>query len=110
MIDKDLILRQIELSGSITDRIKINHLINNNPNNVIDNSSGRNRIRTNKVDSFKLILSSPFEAVNPLEIKCLNCGRVIKYPAWHCELQFDINHFHYFVCFAGTEKVKLICR
>jgi len=113
---KSSLLKQIELSGSVSeDSAIIKPHINRELSNVLDESSGKIRIKpslTNSSRGFNLILSSPasLSAINPLQIRCLNCKKVISYPAWHYVKEFARNHFHYFICFNGNERVKLNCQ
>ena len=111
---RDSLLKSIELSGGIeveTSPVKI--LINEGLQNVIDLSSGRKRIKPIRAGQFSLILSQPSSllSISPLEIRCLNCKRVISYPSWWLELRFDKNTFHYFVCFSevSPNRVSLDC-
>ena len=112
---KNELLKSIELSGSVnTDDRRVNIIINGELHNILDKSSGKTRIRPFKVGLFNLILSQPLSLsrLSPFEIRCLNCGKVINYPAWYYELRFDRNILVYFVCFSETssDRVSLNCR
>lgn len=111
---KNSLLRSIELGGSAdSDIAPVRVIINGELNNIIDRSSGKPRIRANRVGQFNLILSQPvpLKSLSPFEIRCLNCHKVISYPSWYLELRFDRNTFHYFVCFSevSPSKVALTC-
>lgn len=106
---KSSILKSLELTGSVdSESSAIIVHVNKSLDNVIDSSSGRKRIRPSKEKMFGLILSQPLSlrAISSLEIRCLACGRVISYPAWHYWIAFSVNVFHYFVCFDGREPSK----
>jgi hypothetical protein len=111
LIDKTALLKSIELQGSADDATaKIKPIINGSLSNVIDKSSGTERIKPSAVGKFAMILSQPsvLLAVSSLEIRCLACGSVIKYPAWHYTIRYAVKVFHYFVCFEpGTDKPNL---
>lgn len=112
---KNSLLRSIELEGSVdNENSSIKITVNGGLSNVVDKSSGKARIRLARVNQFNLILSQPrgLLSLSPFEIRCLNCKKVISYPAWHLELKFDRNIFEYFVCFSETSssKVALNCR
>lgn len=79
---------------------------------ILTLSSGLPRIKGNLLHSFKLILSQPsaLQAINPFEIRCTLCRNVISYPAWHFTQIFNVNHFHYFVCFDGSNPLKPTAR
>lgn len=114
-LDKDLadsILKSISLSG-VADmanaRVKQIVSVNGeNLNHVLSLSSGSPRIQSNVIKRFKLLLSQPLrlEAMNPFEIRCCLCKKVVSYPVWYYEVKYAINHFHYFVCFSPLSKDK----
>jgi len=112
---KKNLLKSIELSGSVEEVVNdIKVIINGELSHVIDKSSGKPRIRPFKAKLFNLILSQPLSLgpLSPFEIRCLSCRNVISYPAWHYELKFDRNIFHYFVCFSevSSSVVSLNCK
>jgi hypothetical protein len=100
------ILRNIALAGDTTTKVKAN--IGGNINHILNLSSGSPRIQTNVVSRFKLILSQPSELsiLNPFEIRCCLCRRVIHYPCWYYSIKYAVNHFHYFVCFDKDSPSK----
>ena len=103
------LLRDIELSGSVGER-KIEILINHLPENLLDKSGGKSRIRPSLVQSFTLLLSqTELASLSNLEIRCFNCGRILSYPAWHFVRRLRRKHFHYFLCFGGSSKARLGC-
>lgn len=109
------LLKSIELQGSVSSNSRTTKVyVNESLSNVLDSSSGKRRIRPFKVSLFNLILSQPLtlHTLSPFEIRCLNCSKVITYPAWHYELKFDGSIFEYFVCFSETSvsKVTLNCK
>ncbi|SRR5260370_41526065 len=103
------ILRNIALSGTTETKIKpiIAHS-NSGLNHILNLSSGSPRIQTNVVNRFQLILSQPqaISILNPFEIRCCLCRKVISYPAWYYSIKYAINHFHYFVCFDSASPNK----
>lgn len=95
-------LKNIALSGSADSATAvIKPLINGNLNHVLNLSSGAARLQTNVIKRFSLILSQPDALIglNPFEIRCAFCKRVISYPAWYYRIAYAVNVFHYFVCF-----------
>lgn len=110
---KDDILKSIELSGSVSEESKtIKPQINKNLDRVIDKSSGKKRLRPAIVNKFNILLTSSasLSAMNPFEIRCLNCNRIISYPCWHWASEYAVNIFHYFLCYNGKDKPGLDCR
>jgi hypothetical protein len=108
-------LKSIELSGSVDEashQIKIR--LNENLSAILDKSSGRIRLKSSLAGKFSLILAQPAELkpLSNLEIRCLYCRKVISYPAWHLVRAFDINHFHYFICWntESSDKPSLNCK
>ena len=111
-LNKEDLLKSIALTGSVEESEAIVKVkINENLDNILDKSSGKLRLRPAKAKVFNSILSQPLElsALNPFEIRCLNCGRVISYPAWWMKIEFNVNTFHYFLC-KESDSVKLECR
>ncbi len=104
-MDKDKLLKSIELSGG-TDDLKIRQLVNENLSNVLDVSAGKQRIKPKSLNKFSLILERPasLNALSSTEVRCLCCNKVIAFPTWYCGLMFSVNLFHYFVCFRGGDK------
>lgn len=100
------ILQNIASSGSASKEVKIN--IGGNLNHILSLSSGSPRLQTNVIGRFKLILSQPLtlEMMNPFEIRCSFCRKVIKYPCWYYSIKYAVNHFHYFVCFDSSSSDK----
>ena len=107
----DELLRNIALAGNAEAKIK--PIINGNLNHILNLSSGAARIQTNVVGRFKLILSQPqsISILNPFEIRCSLCKKVISYPCWYYNVKYAVNHFHYFVCFDSNsaDKVNTKC-
>src|SRR6267154_1207563 len=107
MIDEELkkqILKSISLTGSVNpDTAVINPIIagSNNLAMIIDSSSGKPRIHSSRSKQFTLALSQPnsLAQLNPFEIRCCLCHKVISYPAWYYSIKYAVNHFHYFICF-----------
>lgn len=102
-------LRSIASSGSVTK--VVHHIIANSSrglSNVLNLSSGSPRLQTNVINKFKFILSQPAElsVLNPFEIRCALCHKVISYPCWYYSIKYAVNHFHYFVCFDSDSKLK----
>ena len=92
-------LRSIALAGEASSKIK--PIIGGNIGHILNFSSGSPRLHTNIISRFALILSQPtnLSFLNPFEIRCALCKRVISYPCWYYEVKYAVNHFHYFVCF-----------
>lgn len=111
MINKDLkdeILNSISYSGEAEKTV---HLIlgsRNNLNHIAGVSSGSLRIYPSMIKKFNLILSQPLQlqALNPFEIRCVLCKRVISYPCWYYSIRYAVNHFHFFVCFDSGSADK----
>jgi len=104
------ILRNIALSGSADKNINV--IIGGNINHILNLSSGAARLHTNVIPRFTLILSQPtnLSTLNPFEIRCALCKRVIHYPCWYYEVKYVVNHFHYFVCFDSSSPNKVNCK
>lgn len=100
------ILRNIALGGSAEAIIK--PIIGGNLNHVLSLSSGSARLQTNVINRFRLLLAQPsnLSVLNPFEIRCCLCKRVVSYPAWYYEVRYAVNHFHYFVCFDSASPSK----
>lgn len=108
-MNKDLqteILNSIISSGDAT--TKVNHIIGGYLNHVLNLSSGSAKLQTNVVNRFKLIISQPaiLSLLNPFEIRCSLCKRVVSYPSWYYSIKYAVNHFHYFVCFDSENPNK----
>ena len=109
-MDKDLaeqMLRNIALSGD-SSGARIKPIIGGNLNHILNLSSGSARLQTNVINRFKLILNQPqsISILNPFEIRCALCKRVISYPTWYYSIKYAVNHFHYFICFDSESKDK----
>jgi hypothetical protein len=107
MIDdktRNEILDSIDLSGSVESNIHVN----GNISHVISRSSGSPRIQSNVAKRFLLVLGQPeaLRRLNPFEIRCAVCHKVISYPAWYYVRKLAVNEFHYFVCFSETSPSK----
>lgn len=108
---KDSILRNIGLGGAASEDTGVVKQIvakSEHLNSILNLSSGTPRIHK----QFKLILSQPqqLEALNPFEIRCCLCGRVISYPAWYLLIRYAINHIHYFVCFDKDSRNRVTAK
>ena len=105
------ILKNISQSGSVEAKVK--PIIGGNLNHVLSLSSGSPRLQTNVIKRFNLILSQPrlLEWLNPFEIRCAFCRRVISYPCWYYNIKYVVNHFHYFICFDkdSSDKPSVKC-
>jgi hypothetical protein len=99
------IIKSISLQGGI-DSITEKPIINGNTGHVLSKSSGLVRIKHG--DKFGLILSLPLSlsALNPFEIRCVICNKIISYPAWYYHVSYLVNSFHYFVCFDPASPLK----
>lgn len=103
------ILRNIAISGSVEAKIKpIIASKDSGLNHVLNTSSGAARIQTHVINKFTLVLSQPSNVsfLNPFEIRCCLCRKVISYPAWYYSIKYAVNHFHYFICFDKTSAAK----
>lgn len=102
------ILDSIRSSGTVD--TKINNIVSQgeNINHVLSLSSGSARLQTNVIKRFSLIISQPDELkrLNPFEIRCCLCHKVISYPCWYYTVKYAVNHFHYFVCFDSSSPDK----
>lgn len=101
MIPEELaneILRNISISGTAEERVK--PIIGGNLSKIITTSSGLPKIQSNVVSKFNLVLSQPerLSILNPFEIRCCLCKKVISYPCWYYNIKYAVNHFHYFIC------------
>lgn len=104
MIDKNEVLRSIELGGASSEENKTVNVVlgsRNNLNHIAGRSSGTLKIYPSISRKFSLILSIPsaLKTLTPFEIRCVMCKNVISYPCWYYSVRYNINHFHYFVCF-----------
>lgn len=97
MLNKSELLKSIELSGGVDSLPEKKVLINSALEMVLDRSTGKTRIRPSKVKLFSLIYENIISG-NNLDLRCLNCGKVITLPAWHLKIELNRNEFHYFVC------------
>lgn len=110
------ILEAIESQGYIDEAPEVPsniHLANEaNIQNLIDHTSGLRKIRSAKAKEFVLILSQPTELHElwSLQIRCCLCHKVISYPAWYYRVVYNVNSFHYFVCFDAAEPTKPTAR
>ena len=107
-MDKNKILESIALSGAASEENQsTSHKIGLTPASVIDFSAGLPRAR----GDWKLILAQPLtlSILSPLAIKCCICGRTIHYPVWYQVKGYNINTFHYFLCFANSDRPKVSC-
>jgi hypothetical protein len=106
------ILDLIALSGAASEEfIKSKHIIlgsRSNLNHIAGVGSGSLKIYPSISRKFSLILSQPLvlQSLNPFEIRCVLCKRVISYPAWYYSIRYAVNHFHYFVCFDSSNPDK----
>lgn len=98
------ILRNIATGGTVEKTV--NPIIGSNLTQILDLGSGAARIKRNI--RFHLILSQPqaLSILNPFEIRCCLCKKVISYPAWYWSIRYAVNHFHYFVCFDADSPSK----
>lgn len=107
--DLSNILKNIELTGGVTNEPGKVIYVNKGLDNIIDRSNGKPRISPAKVLQFNLILSQPNElnSLSPFEIRCLGCNKVISYPSWLLEVKFDKSTFFYFVCFSQISPLRV---
>ncbi len=112
-LNPDDILKDISLLG-VSDKkdAPINIFINKNIGMVCDRSSGRLRIRPAKKNLFKVVFNQVPElsSLSPLEIRCLNCGKIISYPARMAKIELAVNVMYYFLCFDSLDSIKCIGR
>lgn len=97
---KKEMLNNIVFSGNTTE-IRNKPIIGGNISHILNLSSGSPRIQTNVIKRFEMILSQPqsLSILNPFEIRCCLCKKVVSYPCWYYSVKYAVNHFHYFVCF-----------
>lgn len=110
---KQEILQSIELAGaSAEENIHFRPMIGHNASSVIENTKGLPRVKQRLVEQFKLILAQPLliKALSPLSIRCVLCKRVISYPCWYREERFNVNWFHYFICFNPANPSNVTAR
>ena len=95
----DEMLRNIALGGSASETVK--PIIGGHLNHILNLSSGLPRFQTNVIKRFSQIVTQPqaLSVLNPYEIRCALCKRVISYPCWYYSIKYAVNHFHYFVCY-----------
>lgn len=106
-MNKDLaneMLNSIAAAGSVSKSVK--PIIGGNLNHILSLSSGSPRIQTNVINRFALILSQPeiLQRLNPFEIRCCLCKKVVSYPCWYYSIKYAVNHFHYFICFDASHR------
>jgi hypothetical protein len=108
---KNEILKTIALTG-VVDNPTFNPMVGVNANELMELGKGLPRIKYRLVDKFKLILSQPLsiKALNPFEIRCCLCKKIITYPCWYMEVRYVRNWFHYFVCFDSSNNTKVTAR
>jgi len=106
----DEILTNIALGGTAEKTVK--PIVGGNLSHVLSLSSGAARLQTNVVKRFQLILSQPssIAILNPFEIRCCLCRRVISYPCWYYSVRYAVNHFHYFICWDDKSPDKPNCK
>jgi hypothetical protein len=106
--EKQEILDNIENFGHVEQPV-----INKDINAVLSYSSGLPRLQRTFERKAVLTLSQPHElkSLNPFEIRCALCKRVISYPCWYYNAKYNVNSFHYFVCFSkeSPNKPSLNC-
>ena len=102
------ILKAIALTGTADIENANSIKIGGNLSHVLNLSSGSPRLQTNIISRFALILSIPskLSAMNPFEIRCALCKRVISYPCWYYNVKYVVNQFHYFICFDSSSPSK----
>lgn len=68
---------------------------------ILNTSSGAARIQPTVVRKAKLILGKPkeLEELSPQQIRCCLCHKAISYPCWYYDIRYNVNQFHYFMCF-----------
>lgn len=104
------ILKSISLRGSASqEAAEIKPIIANSDIatlHLIDRSRGLLKLRRNV--NFNLVISQPetLSALNPFEIRCCLCHRVISYPAFYYTKQYNINTLHFFICFSPSDPSK----
>jgi hypothetical protein len=112
-LEKQQLLKSIQLEGDTTNK-NIRVLIANKIQGsaLLNLSSGLPSIKSYLKTKFQLILNQPLSlsALSSLEIRCCLCSKVINYPAWYYVTRYNINEFHYFVCFNGdSSKANARC-
>lgn len=109
---KEEILRNIALTGAVLpENAEVNPIVmgsRSNINHILNRSGGLPKVRHDVISKFSFILSQPKELIvlNPFEIRCCFCKKVISYPAWYYVKKYNVNHFHFFVCFDKTQPTK----
>lgn len=103
-------LRNIELGGASSVENQETHVVlgaRNNLSIILNLSSGLPKIRNEAAKRFTLLLSQPeiLKPLNPFEIRCCLCRRVISYPCWYWSKRYAVNHFHYFICFDAASPL-----
>jgi len=112
---KEEILNSLRLQGSADDDNKeINVIIasRSHISTILDLSGGLPKFRMSIAKRFDFITKQPLalESLSPLAIRCCLCSKVIGYPAWYYNVNYTINHFHYFVCFDTHSPIKVTAR
>ncbi len=111
-MDKTLaeeMLRSIALAGSASESEASSKVIiaslTSGLNHIAGYSSGPLKLYPSVAKRFELILSQPtaLSVLNPFEIRCTFCNKVISYPCWYYKIQYSVNCFHYFICFRNNE-------
>ncbi len=111
-LNPEEILRNITLTGHVSEEFSgVKHIISchgENINHILNLTSGKARIQSNIVKRFNLLLTQPnaLHGLNPFEIRCCLCRKVIAYPAWYYSIRYAVSHFHYFVCFDSSSPTK----
>jgi hypothetical protein len=115
-IDAKAILRAIALTGAASEENAQSFEKVATPyqmNTIMTRSYGLPKISPYQAKKFSLIMERPkiFEVLHPSEIQCACCKRMISYPAWYWVQRFNVNHFHYFICYnpSSPEKVTSSC-
>lgn len=106
-LEKQEILDKIASQGSINE-VEDHNIINGNMIHILNKASGSPRLQTNVVSRFKLLLSQPeiLKDYSSLAIRCALCKRVISYPCWYYRKDYNVNKFHWFVCFSPADSSK----
>ena len=107
-------LKAISTTGAVhPENAVIKPVIYGSLENIMDYSSGLPRLKSKVINKFQLIIAQPLilSALSSFEIRCCLCRSVISYPAWHHDIRYNVNHFHYFICFdkASADKPNMRC-
>ncbi len=110
MIDdrlKDEILGSILMDGVSSEENKHKtNILNPDSEYLISRANGRAVIRKTLLSHFTLLLKQNL-AVNPLEIRCCVCGRIVTYPVWYMVEDRTYHTIHYYVCYTGSNKAEV---